>query len=196
MTTPFQLSLPLVSVDSATPRASEILASTKASMGMVPNMYAAMGNVAPLLETYTEGYARFRRESGFTPAEQEVVFLTISRVNGCEYCVSAHSMLSEKVSNVPADVVRAIRQGEHVEDARLGPLVRFTAHFVETRGRPTQQVTAQFLNAGFTEAHILHVLLATAVKTISNYTNHLFDTPLDAAFATHRWSAPASAIAI
>lgn len=90
----------------------------------------------------------------------------------------------------PADVIRAIRHSEHVDDARLGPLARFTAHFVETRGRPTQQVTAAFLSAGFTEAHILRVLLATAVKTISNYTNHLFDTPLDTAFAAHRWSAP------
>lgn len=138
------------------------------------------------------GYARFRRESGFSPAEQEVVLLSISRENGCEYCVAAHSMLGEKVAKVPADVIHAIRQGEPVGDARLGPLARFVAHFVETRGRPTQQITAEFLNAGFTESHILHVLLATAVKTISNYTNHLFDTPLDAAFATHRWAAPTS----
>jgi len=160
-------------------------------MGMIPNMYAAMGNAAPLLETYTEGYTRFRRESGFTPAEQEVVFLAISRENGCEYCVSAHSMLSDKVSKVPLDVILAIRDGANVEHPRLGPLARFTTHFVRTRGRPTLEVTEEFLDAGFTETQILHVLLATAVKTISNYTNHLFHTPLDSAFETHRWPTPA-----
>jgi hypothetical protein len=32
------------------------------------------------------------------------------------------------------------------------------------------------------------VLLAVAVKTISNYTNHLFHTPVDDLFAARAWA--------
>lgn len=54
MTTPFQLSLPLVSLDAATPRVRDLLVTAKANMGMIPNMYAAMANATPLLETYID----------------------------------------------------------------------------------------------------------------------------------------------
>jgi AhpD family alkylhydroperoxidase len=62
-------------------------------------MYAVMANSPGLLETYATGYAAFREASGFTPAEQEVVLLTVSHENGCEYCVAAHSFLADQVSS-------------------------------------------------------------------------------------------------
>ncbi len=43
-----------------------------------------------------------------------------------------------------------------------------------------------FLDAGFAEKDILYIVLAIAVKTLSNYTNHLFATPVDASFAAYR----------
>lgn len=57
------------------------------------------------------------------------------------------------------------------------------------RGRPDRNHVEAFLAAGFTEKQILDVVLAIAVKTISNYTNHLFGTPLDAAFRPREWKA-------
>ncbi len=54
-------------------------------MGMVPNMYGLMANSPGLLATYLDGYQRFRSASGFAPAEQETVLLTISRFNECDY---------------------------------------------------------------------------------------------------------------
>ncbi len=61
---------------------------------------------------------------------------------------------------------------------------------VATRGRPTAQVVKPFLEAGYGERQILEIVLAVSVKTISNYVNHLFDTPVDAAFKTWGWKAP------
>ncbi|MEV6738907.1 hypothetical protein AB0N14_19075 [Streptomyces sp. NPDC051104] len=57
-----------------------------------------------------------------------------------------------------------------------------------SRGLPTAAQVEAFLAAGFTETDILQVLLAASVKTISNYTNHLFHTPVDKVFARRTWA--------
>lgn len=158
-------------------------------MGMVPNMYARMALAPGMLSTYMDGYRRFREESGFSPAQQEVVFLTISQENGCEYCVAAHSFIGDTASAVPVSVTDAIRDGEPVPDAALGALSAFTRHLVTSRGRPTAAEAAAFLAAGYREHQILYLLLAVAVKTISNYSNHMFDTPVDAAFSSRAYQA-------
>ena len=151
-------------------------------------MYANMVNSPGLLEAYLTGYASFRNDSGFTAPEQEVVFLTISRENGCEYCVSAHSFLADKKSGLAPEVTDAIRDGSPIPDAKLAALAEFTRVVSSTRGLPSKAATEAFLTAGYSERHILEIVLALAVKTISNYSNHLFHTALDPVFVARRWS--------
>lgn len=100
MPTAYRSSLALVTPETAAPKAAELLESSRQSLGFIPDMYAAMVNSPGLLETYQLGYKRFREESGFTPAEQEVVFLAISFENACDYCMAAHSVLADKGSNL------------------------------------------------------------------------------------------------
>lgn len=171
----------------AAPVAREILETSQKQLGFVPNMYAVMANSPGLLSTYAHGYAHFRQESGFTPIEQEVVLLTVSRENGCHYCVAAHSFVADAMSKVPKDVTDAIRDGTPIPDAKLGALSEFTRLMVNKRGLPTIAEAAAFRGAGYTERHMLEVILAIAVKTISNYANHLFHTPVDAMFAGRVW---------
>ncbi|MGF1561929.1 MAG: carboxymuconolactone decarboxylase family protein [Geminicoccaceae bacterium] len=183
-----QLSLPLVDHGSSEGPQKAVLDRAKAEVGFVPNMYAGMVNSPGLLETYLTGYKLFREESGFTPPEQEVIFLTISRNNGCTYCVSAHSMLAEKASKLDNAVTEAIRTNQPIEDAKLAALSRFTNVMVDTRGLPSQAEMQAFLDAGYSERHILEVVLAISVKTLSNYANHLFHTPLDDVFGAYAWT--------
>jgi hypothetical protein len=61
------------------------------------------------------------------------------------------------------------------------------------RGNPEDADVAPFLAAGFTEHHIMGIILAIAVKTLSNYSNHVFHTPVDGAFASFAWTKPAPA---
>jgi alkylhydroperoxidase family enzyme len=85
-----RLTLDPRTVEDAEPQAAELLEQAKRKNGMVPNMYAAMANAPGVLDTYLHGYDLFRKKSGFSPVEQELIFLTISRENGCEYCMAAH----------------------------------------------------------------------------------------------------------
>lgn len=184
----FKTSLALRSKDDADPAISTPLTQAEAKMGMLPNMYRAMVNLPALLDTYNHGYALFRTDSGFTPVEQEVVLLAISRFNGCHYCVAAHSFVADMMSKVPAEVTDAIRDGRPIADAKLEALREFAHVMTESRGSPTPEQAQAFLDAGYTEKHILGIILAISAKVISNYSNHIFHTELDAAFAARAWT--------
>ena len=193
----YQLSLPARTETDGDPAVAALLGKAKAGIGigMIPNMYANMANAPGLLETYLSGYAAFRSESGLSAAEQETVFLTISRVNGCSYCVTAHSTIADmtklrvEIDISEQDVARAKKDMpcQIVPDPKLDALATFTLAMLETRGLPSHAQVEAFLGAGYTEQHVLFVVLALAVKTISNYSNHLFHTPVDAAFVGRSW---------
>ena len=185
----YQMTLPPQSLETAEGQAKVVLQKALDQVGFIPGMYANMVNSPGLLNTYLDGYAAFRGDSGFTSVEQEVVFLVISRENGCEYCVSAHSFLADRKSGVPAEVTNAIRDGRTIPDAKLQALAAFTHVMFASRGLPDRNETDAFLSAGYGERQILEIVLALAIKTLSNYANHLFHTPLDPMFETRRWTA-------
>lgn len=174
-----------VTLDTATPEQKAVLEAAQQAVGFIPNMYANMANVPGVLSTYLHGYAAFRQTSGFSPAEQEVVFLAISQHNGCRYCTAAHSMLADKVSGVPAPVLAAIRAGAPIPDAKLQALYAYAQELVKTGGKPSQAVGEAFLAAGYSEKQALAVVLACAVKTLSNYSNHLCQTVVDEKFSAY-----------
>lgn len=179
----YKTGLEPVELESANEQQREILEKAKKANGMIPNMYKNMVNLPALQNTYDTGYHQFRKDSGFTPAEQEVVLLTISMENSCDYCTAAHSYLAENVSKTPKDVIAAIREGNEIENDKIRALHEFTKVMNESRGNPTPEEAKKFLEAGYSEKQILAIILAQAVKTISNYSNHIFHTEVDAAFA-------------
>jgi uncharacterized peroxidase-related enzyme len=189
----YTLTLPARTVEDADPQAREVLEQTQAKMGMVPNMYGVMANSPAMLQSYAQGYSLFREKAGFTPAEQEVVFLTISRENECHYCMAAHSFVADNISKVPKEVTDAIRNDDAIVDRKIAELRDFTRTMVVSRGHPNQDDVSAFVQAGYSESHILDIILAISVKTISNYANHVFDTPVDAAFKGRSWEVLAGA---
>jgi len=172
-------------IETATGEVKAALEATKAKFGFVPNMYGYMGKLPGVLMGYLSTYDNFRKTAGFVPAEQEVVFLTISRTNGCTYCMAAHSMIADKMSGVAPDVLAALRAGKPLPDAKLQSLSAFTQLMVETRGNPTKPAVDAFLATGYGEQQVLGIVLAIACKTFSNYANHLAGTPIDPAFAAY-----------
>ncbi len=182
---PYLHALSSVNAASANDDQKPLLDQALKQVGFIPNMYANMVNVPAVLSTYLHGYGLFRKESGLAPAEQEVAFLAISMANGCDYCAAAHSMIADKVSNVPAAVLQAIRSRQPIAENRLSALHALATEVVSTQGRPAPKTVQAFLHAGFQEQHILWLILAVAVKTLSNFSNHAFGTVLDDRFAAH-----------
>lgn len=187
MTAEYKITQTAPTLENAGSDARPLFESALSALGFVPEMYRHMAKAPGLLSTYMHGYDQFRAHSGMEPAEQEVILLTISRENGCAYCMAAHSMLADKVSNVPEEALQALREGNEIPDERLAALSRFTRAMFQTRGTAGRSEVQAFLDSGFTESHILQIILALAVKTLSNYSNHLNQPDLDEAFAGYRW---------
>ena len=182
--------LPRLELDLRTPEtaegpAAEILTGARDQLGFVPNMYAAMANLPAVLEQYTGLYTTFRASAGFSPAEQETVFLAISEANSCSYCIAAHAMLADKMSGVPADTLAALRAGDDPSNRKLAALARFARQMTVRRGAIDRADVDAFLAAGYTKQHVLGIVLAISCKVLSNYTNHLASTPVDPAFSAY-----------
>jgi AhpD family alkylhydroperoxidase len=144
----FKTTLPPVTLENANEAQKPQLENSLKNMGMIPNMYANMVNSLGLMETYAIGYDRFRKNSGFSPVEQEVVFVTISVLNGCENCTAAHSFIADKMSKVPTEVTDAVRNGDEIPDTKLKALSHFTRVIFEKRGNPSKEDAQAFLAAG------------------------------------------------
>ena len=98
-------------------------------------------------------------------------------------------MLADKVSKLDADSLAAARAGEPIPNAKLQSLALFTTRVFETRGLITKADANAFLAAGYSELQIMEVVLAVSVKTLSNYSNHIFHTEVDEVFAPYKLGA-------
>ena len=171
----------------------ETLERVKSAYGFLPNLTATMVQSPALAKAYV-AVGKIFEETSFDATEKQVVLLTVSRFNECEYCVAAHSAIAG-MSKVPEDVVHAIREDRPIDDEKLETLRRFVHTVAETRGWPADSDVEAFLAAGYSREHMLDVVLGIAMKTMSNYTNHIASTPLDEAFEQARWTAPESRVA-
>lgn len=59
------------------------------------------------------------------------------------------------------------------------------------RGWVPETEIRRLLDAGYSKATVLEVLLGVALKTLSNYTNHIARTEVDEAFTDFTWERPA-----
>jgi alkylhydroperoxidase family enzyme len=102
--------------------------------------------------------------------------------------MAAHSTVAEKMADVPPDVVEALRSGKQPENAKYAALVRFAKAILANEGWVPEDEQQAFLDAGYERRELLDVITIVALKTLSNYTNHLAETPLDEAFEEKAWS--------
>lgn len=99
--------------------------------------------------------------------------------------------MTGRMAGLPDAVVDALREDQPVPDQRLEALRQFVVAVLKHRGAVPNDELEAFRRAGFEEAAILDVILAVALKTLSNYTNHLAATPLDDVMQDEHWEAPA-----
>ena len=180
------LQYPLRTVEDAPTDSVETIQNVDAAYGFVPNLVAILGNAPAAVDGYAAVSSAFA-SSSLSPIEQQVVLLTTSVENECTYCVAAHSAVATKVGAAD-DIVTALRGGAPLADARLEALRALTLSIVRDRGRVSDPVVQRFLEAGFTAEQVLEVVTGVAQKTMSNYTNHLAQTPLDEVFQPFAWS--------
>lgn len=177
-------------VGSAPEAAKPLLEGAEKNMGFVPNLFAKMAEAPAALEAYITLSGMFDKTS-FSPVEREVVLLTASVENQCEFCVAAHSGRAKKAGMDEA-VLEALRDARALPDERLQALHAFTLDVVRNRGFVGDTAVHDFLDAGFTREQVLEVVLGVAMKTLSNYTNHIAETPLNEQLSPLKWKGRAA----
>lgn len=179
--------LPVNTISGAPEAARPALQKAQETLGFVPNLYSMLATNPETLNAYLQ-LSKAVEHSGLNPLEQQIVLLTVSIENGCNYCVAAHSAISAMMK-LPQSIILKLRNKQPLGDTRLEALRSFTAKVVQQRGHLSRNDIDQFLSAGYSGEAILAVITAVALKTISNYANHIAETPLDDAFQSHAWKA-------
>ena len=179
------------SIQSAPDASKPFLQGAKDAYGFVPNLLGNMAEAPALLEGYMT-LAGIFDQTNLSETERQIILMTNNRLNGCTYCMAAHTTISQ-MHNVAADVIEALRNGTPIADPKLEALRTFAEIVNESRGWPTEEQVSAFLAAGYTRQSVLEVILGTSLKVMSNYTNHIAETEVDRAFAPNAWSAKQAA---
>lgn len=174
------------------PQASgEFMDAATAMFGFLPNLLAVAAEAPALVEGYTT-LSRIFGQSSLSKGEQQLVLLSVSRINQCHYCMAAHTG-GTRMAGVDDEVIAAVREDREIADPRLQALRKFAQVLTEKRGWADDGEVEAFLAAGFTKANVLEIVVGCAVKLMSNYTNHLADTPLDDGLKPMAWEDPDAA---
>lgn len=163
----------------------QTLETAEKAFGFIPNLIGVLAESPAAAKGYLTLSGIFD-ESSLTATERQVVILTASRYNECHYCMAGHSVIAD-MQNVPQEVVDAIRNDQSIENVKLEALRQFTTQVVDKRGWVSEEDIQTFLQAGYNKQQIIEVILGVTFKTLSNYVNHVTQTPVDDAFASKTW---------
>ncbi|RMF16213.1 MAG: carboxymuconolactone decarboxylase family protein [Gammaproteobacteria bacterium] len=175
----------LHTLESAPDASQPLLQKSRKAAGFLPNLHRVMAESPQVLEAYQE-LSRLFQATGFNADELTVIWQAINVEHGCHYCVPAHTAIAHMMKVDPA-LTEALRNEAPLPDARLQTLKDTTLELVRNRGHLSDTQKARFLEAGYTERDLLNIVLGIAQKVMSNYINHLADTPVDEPFQKFIW---------
>ncbi|MBN1249910.1 MAG: carboxymuconolactone decarboxylase family protein [Anaerolineae bacterium] len=165
-----------VEADTATEEVQPIFAALESTVGRVPNIYAGMANSPAALRAALTG-DRLIGQGTLTGVEQIVVKLTVGRHYACEYCLAACTAVGASRGLTPEQMI-AIRKGQ-ADDPKYQALLQFTRRVLATQGRVADTELDAFRAAGYTDCHVVEVLLIIGTLTMAGFFNNLNETELD-----------------
>lgn len=183
---------PIHTTETAPAASRPFIEGARKAFGLVPNLIGEFAESPAVVEGYLALAGAFQKSS-LTPLEREVVLIGASVENECHYCVAAHTTVTQ-MQKLDQAVIAQVRAGGPIADPKLEALRAFTTKLVRSRGWASDADVQEFLAAGYTKASVLEVVLGIGLKTISNYTNHIAETPLDAPFQANAFT-PRRAVA-
>jgi uncharacterized peroxidase-related enzyme len=152
-----------------------IFDSLAKALGMVPNLFATLAHSETALGDYL---TLQNRKTTLTAKERETINLVVSQVNGCPYCLSAHTVLG-KMNGFTDGQVLELRGGSASFDARLDALAQFVRVTTESRGHPSAAAVDAVFAAGYTAANVIDIVMTIGDKMITNFLHGVSQVPID-----------------
>lgn len=161
-----------------TPTASlPLLDAVHKQLGVVPNLMKVVGNSPAALEGYLSlSGALAKGTIGAKTGER--IALAVAELNGCAYCLSAHSYLASHLAKLDASEIDSNRHGRS-NDPKAAAAVHFASQVVTSRGHVSDADVAAVKVAGFSNAEVIEIVLHVALNTLTNYVNEVAKTEID-----------------
>lgn len=172
--------------ETAPEESKAILDGAKKQFGVVPGLYGVLAESPETLKAYLELHQFFTATS-FNAEELTVVWQTINVEHECHYCVPAHTGIAHSMKVDPA-ITEALRNQKPMPNEKLQALHDFTLAMVRQRGNVTSEQIKIFFAAGYAQQQVLEIILGLSQKVISNYVNHVAETPVDPMFKDFAWA--------
>lgn len=168
--------LEAINPNEASGKTKELLDGVQSKLGMTPNIMRIMANSPGVLEGYL-GFSGALQNGVLDPKLREMIALCVSEINGCDYCLSAHSAIGKMVGLSGEEILDS-RRGFST-DSRAEAALRFARRIVEKRGWVDDNDIEQVRGAGFGDPEIAEVVANVALNIFTNYFNHTALTEVD-----------------
>lgn len=177
--------LKIQTIESALEASKVLLENSLKTNGMIAGLHGVLASSPRMFESYGKLHELFMNSS-FNAEELTVVWQTINVENGCNYYVPAQTAIAN-LMKVDAALSEALSNDIAMPNKKLQALKDMTLKIVRNRGFVSQEDLTDFYSDGCGEQQVLEIILGLAQKTISNDTNHIANTPVDAPFQKFSW---------
>jgi len=159
------------------PEASKpILDAVNRQLGVVPNLFRLIAN-SPTALTAFSGFQGTLSKT-FDVKTRERIALAVAQVNGCDYCLSAHTYLGLNLAKLSPEEIALNRKGGS-GDAKAHAAVQFAANVAKARGHVSDTDIKLVRDAGFTDAQLVDIVALVAENSFTNYLNVVAGTEID-----------------
>jgi uncharacterized peroxidase-related enzyme len=166
-------------IATATGATAEVYAQVKKiAGGSVPNLFAAVGHLAPATLAAVLNAEGALASGSLSKQDLETIKVLVSEQTGCDYCVAAHVMLG-KMTGLSPEALKQIRAGKAMGDAKRDALVHFVLNLQKTSGTISENEFAAIRAAGYTDTQLAEISLAIALTIFTNTFNRINDTDVD-----------------
>lgn len=162
--------------EQVSPESQEIFDIISKKMGKVTNLYATIGYSPITLKAMLDFEGAFNNGI-FNAKEREAIYLAVSQVNHCDYCLAAHTMLAGMKGYTTEEILN-LRRGI-AEYPKLQATVHLAKEIAENKGNVNTFVKNSFFDAGYDEAALMELTSLVALRTFTNYVYALTEIPID-----------------
>lgn len=164
-----------------------LLEAVKQQLGVAPNLFRLVATSPAALEGYLSLSGALGK--GELPAAtRERIALAVAEINGCSYCLSAHTYLGKNLAKLDDAEMTANRSG-HSNDPKADAAVRFAVSVAKQHGHVSDDELRAIKSAGYNDAQVIELVLHVALNTWTNYINGVADTDIDFPVVTARKAA-------
>ena len=175
--------IPTPAAISDAPAASQpLLEAVKKQLGVVPNLFRLVANSPAALQGYL-GLSGALGKGALPAATRERIALAVAEINGCDYCLSAHTYLGKNLAKLDEAEIAANRKGAS-NDPKADAAVRFAAKVARERGHVNDEDLRAVKLAGYDDAQVIEIVQHVALNTWTNYINTVAETDIDVPVVT------------